>query len=202
MLTELDSLQKRLEALRLLIGRLRETTSAASITSGVLHHGQGRLGPCFSTTARSICGHTDGPTGCLWSTVPDMLKGSKLSYGALNPLEPQMPRVDMNTITAHHSQLTHRGLFENSYGHGWARLSMPSRLYAFFSTDGADEQSLCKTLNALPWRPGHGIGDHTLHLYRDGVSNNLPKYLTGIRRRCRLVGQGDHTKNTLAFLAT
>uniref|UniRef100_A0A8H7N0I9 Beta-lactamase-related domain-containing protein n=1 Tax=Bionectria ochroleuca TaxID=29856 RepID=A0A8H7N0I9_BIOOC len=106
-----------------------------------------------------------GPAGCLWSTVPDMLKWIEAVLRSLEP--PGTGNAtrgilkDMNTITAHHSQLTHRGLFENTYGYGWARLSMPSRLYGFFSTNGADEDAVpgrCSARRLMLYHGGQVTG--------------------------------------------
>ncbi|KAG5792706.1 hypothetical protein H9Q69_008231 [Fusarium xylarioides] len=87
-----------------------------------------------------------GPAGCLWSTVPDMLKWVRAVLSSVNPdressHEPSVLK-EMDTITAHQTQLAHRGLFENTYGYGWSRLSMPSEMYGFMSTNGTNQEPI------------------------------------------------------------
>ncbi|KAG9501657.1 hypothetical protein J7337_007348 [Fusarium musae] len=87
-----------------------------------------------------------GPAGCLWSTVPDMLKWVRAVLTSVNPdresgHEPIVLK-EMDTITAHQTQLAHRGLFENTYGYGWSRLSMPSAMYGFMSTNGNKQEPI------------------------------------------------------------
>jgi CubicO group peptidase (beta-lactamase class C family) len=87
-----------------------------------------------------------GPAGCLWSTVPDMLKWAKeylYSISGLTESDPDdLILKEMQTNTAHQPQLAYQGLFENTYGFGWFRLSMPSPLYGFMSTNGVAESPL------------------------------------------------------------
>ncbi|KAM0363031.1 hypothetical protein HYE67_007970 [Fusarium culmorum] len=86
-----------------------------------------------------------GPAGCLWSTVPDMLKWIKAVLDAVDPNRAESePTVlkEMDTITAHQAPLTHSGLFENTYGYGWSRLSMPSSMYGFMSTNGTNQEAM------------------------------------------------------------
>lgn len=87
-----------------------------------------------------------GPAGCLWSTVPDMLKWARAVLGSTDPNGGGAGEAavlkEMDTITAHQTQLTQQGLSENTYGYGWSRLSMPSPMYGFMSPNGADNGSV------------------------------------------------------------
>lgn len=83
-----------------------------------------------------------GPAGCLLSTVPDMLKWVKECLHSIQPHDQKGSTSsileEMGTITAHHAQVAHSGLFENTYGFGWSRLSMPSPMYGFMSSNGTN----------------------------------------------------------------
>ncbi|KAK9426811.1 hypothetical protein SUNI508_00338 [Seiridium unicorne] len=113
---------------------------------------------------RDLCAETlMGRAGCLWPTVPDMLRWVRAVLSSIDPnKEAQIddsPLREMSTITAHHAELTHQELFENTYGYGWSRLSMPSPMYGFMSTNGMNEEAI----------PGRG-SSRRLMLYHGGQS--------------------------------
>ncbi|KAK7413380.1 hypothetical protein QQX98_007757 [Neonectria punicea] len=86
-----------------------------------------------------------GPAGCLWSTVPDMLKWARAVLDSIGQRQGDASASvlkEMSTITAHQAQLSHKGLTENTYGYGWSRLSMPSPMYGFMSVNGANESPI------------------------------------------------------------
>lgn len=101
-----------------------------------------------------------GPAGCLWSTVPDMLKWARAVLGRIDPHRKADEEVailkEMSTITAHQAQLAHQGLFVNTHGYGWSRLSMPSPMYGFMSTNDANKSPILGQASARRLTLYHG----------------------------------------------